>query len=632
MSRYKGAFNKYLELLGAMFEDVAFNDNNSDTKVEQKRRNVCVIVYDTLVNEPTADWCIHKEFKQSIEESKQREDFRPEKASEAFCHIERYIILILLMPWKQEYRRIKKYCGFYQNAIENTLSKAEPILKLAGFNEITHGVLVLTKVHPPDELKYIAFECFVASTELKIIADSWEKAKLSRHSKLKVMYGDGHIPEADPGKYNEIMPGNVSDGIKTNFGSSSGLKPSIDRSSTEHYRTKLKEHQRQAQKLAGPDSVNTDFPFVDDESKQSMDFEEGTLEDHVKASLQVVENNESTPTAFVEPVPRSISASQEWSFVHEGLKQKFGNQYFEGQRKDILNNEGDKKDDNVIKQKPYLHPVKFGDNPWSERLTKDNRLLPEGQVQNTSGYDSAYQSGLQAQFPPSIQTSIQPEKPFLTRSASAAYGRRKYDTDVVIKKSNLNTQGALLSHTVPIARRPSAPVQKVEDNSLTKHFSKMQIHQGNEQGIDTLRNDQNNLSKDTGVGRVPVTRHPTVASMVSGGRSSGLGESFNSRGYVGKSVDGRGSITSRNEQDGLATTAPSQIPNNWHCTNCTYLNDCSSNICKMCSKTRDGQLDTDSPSVGSTSKVCDKCTLENECNSTQCQACGNALGGSHTVV
>lgn len=612
------AFSKYKDAVDTMLEDVAFNENNSDARVEEKRRNVSIIVYDVLVNDSTIEWCKHREFQQAIEESKKSEDFRPEKASQAFSHIENYILLIILMPWKKEYRKITKYCGFYKNAVESNLLKAEPILKLAGFIEKTQGVLVLTKVHKPEELKYIAFECFVASTALKIEAEAWEKAKLSRHSKFKVMYGDSHIPEAGSGKYTDIKPENVIDGIKTNVAITPGAN--IDRSSTEHYRTRLKEHLRQAERLAGHDSVNTDFPFVDDDSKQSIDFEEGTLEDHVKASLQVVENNESTPTAIVEPHPRqNISASQEWSFVHEGLKQKFGNQYFEGPRKDILSTEGD----NVTKQKPSLRPVKFGGDPWSERI-KDARHLPEGQVQNVSIYDSAYQSGLQAQFPPAIQSSVQSDKQYLSRSVSSAAGR-KHDTDVLIKKPRGNSEEPLLSRTMPIMRRTSAPVQQEEP--ITNQFSKMHIYRGNEQGVDTLRNVQNMLPKDANVGTMSVKINPSVASMVSSARSSGLGGSYNSRGFTGKGADGLGPVNTRNEHEGLPGS-----PNLWPCKNCTYVNDCSSNICKMCSKTRFGQLDTDAPSIGSTSKVCDKCTLENDCSSTQCQACGNALRGSQTVV
>lgn len=617
----KIAFASYKDAVDTMLEDVAFNENNSDARVEEKRTNVSVIVRDFLVNDCTTEWCKHREFQQAIEESKKSEDFRPEKASEAFSHIEHYILLIILMPWKKEYRKITKYCGFYKNAVESHLLKAEPILKLAGFIEKTQGVLVLTKVHKPEELKYIAFECFVASTSLKILAEEWEKAKLSRHSKYKVMYGDNRVPDDGSGKYTDIKPENVLDGVKTNVAVTREVI--IDRSSTEHYRTRLQEHLRQAERLAGHDSVNTDFHFVDDDSKQSIDFEEGTLEDHVKASLQIVENNESTPTAVVEPHPRqNISASQEWNFVHEGLKQKFGNQYFEGPRKDILSTEGDK-DDNVTKQKPSLRPVKFGGDPWSERI-KDARHLPEGQVQNISNYDSAYQSGLQAQFPPSIQPSVQSDKQYLSRSVSAAAGR-KHDTDVIIKKPRGKTEESLLSRTVPIIRRTSAPVQQEEP--IANQFGKMHTYRGNEQGIDTLRNVQNILPKDTIVGTVPVKINPSIASMVSSARSSGLEGSYNSRGFTGKSAYGLGPVNSRNEHDGLPGS-----PNLWPCKNCTYVNDCSNNICKMCSKTRFGQLDTDSPSIGSTSKVCDKCTLENDCSSTQCQACGNALRGSQTVV
>lgn len=98
-------FPKYRDFLEFMAEDVAFSEN--DGRAEKKRLEVYVSVYDILVNEVEDGWCIHKEVKLCMEESKIREEFRPEKASAAFCHIERYILFILLKPWKQEYRRIK---------------------------------------------------------------------------------------------------------------------------------------------------------------------------------------------------------------------------------------------------------------------------------------------------------------------------------------------------------------------------------------------------------------------------------------------------------------------------------------------------------------------------------------------
>lgn len=103
---HKTAFSSYKDMVDTMLEDVAFNENNSDARVEEKRTNVSVIVRDFLVNDCTTEWCKHREFQQAIEESKKSEDFRPEKASEAFSHIENYILLIILMPWKKEYRKI----------------------------------------------------------------------------------------------------------------------------------------------------------------------------------------------------------------------------------------------------------------------------------------------------------------------------------------------------------------------------------------------------------------------------------------------------------------------------------------------------------------------------------------------
>ena len=472
----------------------------------------------------------------------------------------------------------------------------------------------------------VAFECFVASTECKIISNSLEKAKLSKHSKLKVILGEGIPSEKDAGKYNTVMPTNVFDGRANITSVNVGPKSAADRSSTERYRTKLEEHLRKAQKLAGQDTC-IDLPFIDDELRQSMDFEEGTLEDHVKASLQIVENNESTPTAYVEPVQRNISASQEWDFVHEGLKQKFGNQYFQGPRKDILNAENDNENDkNIMKQKQFNQSAKLGDNSWLQHINKNPDIEPKVNP-NQSFFDSAYQSASQAQFPPSLSTN----KQYLSRSASAG---RKFDSDVLMKKSDNKNQDVPFSHTVPIVKRTSAPgVLRHKSDSLPKSFQKTYDSRVNDQGVETIQNYQNDLSKSTvpstGLGVNQITGKPLVSSV---GKTSGLGDSISSHVYISKSPSELISTRSHssNAYDGQMTQ--NFISYKWPCINCTFLNDCSTNVCVMCSKTKDGQLDTDSPSVGFASKVCDQCTLQNDCNSTHCQACGNVLGGSQTVV
>ena len=418
------------------------------------------------------------------------------------------------------------------------------------------------------------------------------------------MYGEIKVPDINTGKYTAVKATNVSDGVKPSVPVETVTKkPDIDRTSTQHHRTRLKEHMRQAQKLVGAEYVSTDFPFMDEVMKQSMEFEEGTLEDHVIASLQMVEGNESTPTAYIEPVPRHMFASQEWSFVHEGLKQKFGNQYFVGPRKDILDsNEKDIKGDTIVKQKPELRPVKFGDNSWSGHIHKGVRFLPGREVQIPSAYDSAYQSGIAVQFPPSIPS----DKQMLSGSASTGYGR-KFDTDVVLK-SDLNNKALLFSQTAPIFKRTSAPVKQEFEESLSRQTGNLQADKGNVQGVDTLKRELNDLSRGTPIGKGLSSSKVPISSMIpSAGQSSGFGESINSRSIDGRDV-GQSFTAARNEFDGYVTTVQAQIPNTWHCMNCTFFNDGSSNVCKMCSKTRDGIIDTDSPSVGSRSKVCDKCT------------------------
>ena len=516
----------------------------------------------------------------------------------------------------------QKFSGFYQNEVDNNLTNADSILRLAGFTEIAHGILVLTKHHKAEDLKEIAFECFVASAECKITADFSEKARLSKQSKLKTVIG---AYGTDVDMYNTVDAANVPDRICISSGMETKVPTINDGSGTEQHRIKLQEHMRKAQKLASPD-MSVDFPFLADESKQAGNFEEGTLDDHVKASLQIVENSDGTPTALVEPVPRSISASQEWDFVHQGLKQKFGKQYFQGQRKDILDTEnGTENKKNTLKHKQFVQSVKVGEPSWQEYLARSPNM---GVTVNSKGSfnDSAYQSTNQATFPPSLPS----DKQFLARSASATYGR-KFDSDVMIKKGSSNNQDGLYSRTVPILKRTSAPVHKHEVDSLTNHIQSIPVSQRNEQGVETIRNYQNDLSKGSITGAAPRTNQIAGAQLTpSAGRTSGLGESINSHDFAEKGKSELDSIKGSSD-NGYSGQVKHFTPK-WPCMECTFLNDCSTNICVMCSKTRDGVVDTDAPSVGDAYKICDQCTFQNDNTGTHCQVCGNPLGGSQTVV
>ena len=100
------------------------------------------------------------------------------------------------------------------------------------------------------------------------------------------------------------------------------------------------------------------------------------------------------------------------------------------------------------------------------------------------------------------------------------------------------------------------------------------------------------------------------------------------RGNSGKSVATYSPLDPRSVGDEVAKA---ELPEDWSCKRCTFLNPPDNKICAMCAKSRDGK-DPDFPEPGS--RVCKHCTFYNSEETKVCEACSKTLDlmDSETLV
>ena len=159
---------------------------------------------------------------------------------------------------------------------------------------------------------------------------------------------------------------------------------------TAPFRDKLNEHMK---------AFSENIPFIDEDSDIVIADEaqtEGTLDDHLMASLQIVKNDSATGKAVDTPqnTRYKTPASDEWSFVREGLEKKYGNKYFEGPRPDFLEEQQIERTVNNRNEPYFVHQTANRDSGYQTFRHIGAVDAPMNAYDNTSPYilDSGYQT------------------------------------------------------------------------------------------------------------------------------------------------------------------------------------------------------------------------------------------------
>lgn len=335
-------------------------------------KRVKYLIFEFLISCRPEERFQFPEFSRIIEVSSSFKDFNPEKASIAFQNLEIYLILILKNPWKSEFHKIKKYCGYYQSKIESHLKGTQEVFKFIGYRESSFGVLTLIKRPTKDIVLAVAFECLVASVECSIINRVGQNLKhdeLSFHYIVK--YRKENVGDIDritqhlrPLSSQQTQSRQNKDlNLQRPFQSSVQSLPKQEGSIKSEY------------KHSNP-LEHVDVPYIDEDARPETlqtDYHEGTLDDHLMASLRLV----SKERVREHSAPVVSKGSEEWSFVRDGLKNKFGEHYFDGQRGDLLrtdqevpaNIESDRFIENIPVGRPNSKPAKL---PAYEKTIRDS--------------------------------------------------------------------------------------------------------------------------------------------------------------------------------------------------------------------------------------------------------------------
>ncbi|OQR67193.1 hypothetical protein BIW11_13671 [Tropilaelaps mercedesae] len=95
--------------------------------------------------------------------------FDPLRTAEAFRWLERYACNLLVQPWREEFRKIKLYGGFYKHKIERYICQPEAVLELLGYVRQGNCMVLPSKPLDPDEVTFVALDCLIANVECKIL-------------------------------------------------------------------------------------------------------------------------------------------------------------------------------------------------------------------------------------------------------------------------------------------------------------------------------------------------------------------------------------------------------------------------------------------------------------------------------
>lgn len=572
----------------------------------------------------------YREFQNMIIQSSSMNGFEPIKAAEAFKNLEGYVVLLCVMPWKQEFRNIKKFNGFYQTKIESHLRNADTVFKLIGYSELKAGVLTLARKVHTDVLQSIAFECLIASQECYLLERVWKQIF------------DWGLSISQVVRYRQQFRGSDEELVevlrqeKTNVNSADNvldcrmLPPDLNRrssagvASTAPFRHKLENYAMMAKKHSN-DTVE-DIPFIDEGVKDS-NFVPVNLDEQIMASLKMVEGQGNKFVESGTNLEQNVKPSQEWNFVREGLERSYGKQYFDGPRKDLLENQPV---DRHIQRKEGPYVKVFAESPDPGYVNSDiankQKKLQAKQLQQTaymssgmtgiseskdSAYGSAYQTASvtpsnTALFPPSIGSADDQ-----MRKRGNGMPRQVTDTIITkgVKSERSHTGG--FANTEPILRKTDAVAQKLYHTQTYPGY-------GQEKNLE-------NIQRYKRASAPPLQKAEPF--MQTRGKNMPLTGSYNDSAPT-NTVD---SAQPNRMVQNISVQNSHETP--WACIHCTYLNNPMTDICDMCFKSRISQTEVDSPLfVGHSSRICDQCTLENEINSDTCHACGNQLRGLQTVI
>ncbi|XP_067650809.1 uncharacterized protein [Haliotis asinina] len=484
----------------------------------------------------------YQEFWTVIEKTAQMGKLIPDKAAEAFQNLEKYFILLYKMPWKREFRKLKTYCGYFQSKIRSHLEDPESILCLVGFQPDTANTLVLKGEPDPQLIITVAFECVVATVECEMLSEF--------HRKMKE--GGANVSDVVRWRDTGVLPAvnNIEDEERKGFRSSDG-----ESTNDSAYASAAPGSVRNKTVVGAIGGVPRNLPFIDEDDHFVDDtgYVEGTIDEHVMASLQRLSQ---TPQPQRQAAPQSGSA--DWAFVREGLETRYGTKYYDGARGDVIRNSrenirfqarDEQSDEGIdIEEEPpavnIVHPPIRISSPRSQTVVSQDRTL----ARESSGY----RTGSQVLYPPSNHQA----GPGLS-SATTSVGPSSYGS-----QASYN----IAARSQPIVARGVTP--------NTGHFN-----------IDTMARKPNIIQRDCGYRPQTYTSSGDVGTSMAR-RMNDLGIPDTGRWHChfcsGMNNNQRAICQVCGKSRGPEVDGPKCGDSITECKKCTFENSPGTAICEMC--------------------------------------------------
>lgn len=104
-----------------------------------------------------------------------KKDFSGYKGTLGWNAIAMYAANLVTQPWRNEYKQIKLYSGFYKHQIDSNLVGAEVIFEVMGYKHDGDGILAFEGPICPDRVISISQDCLIAYVECQILKTIWEE-------------------------------------------------------------------------------------------------------------------------------------------------------------------------------------------------------------------------------------------------------------------------------------------------------------------------------------------------------------------------------------------------------------------------------------------------------------------------
>ncbi|XP_059177714.1 uncharacterized protein LOC131957032 [Physella acuta] len=583
-----------------------------------------------------------------------------DSVAKAFESLEKYFLLLVLQPWKPEFKKIKMYGGFYRSRIKSVLPDCEFMFESAGYTISTDTCIMIHdgKVEK-DALLLLAFDCKICFVLCRTIADHYSKIKglgfslneavsnilhneWSKDSRPQVHYVNGHLVDISSNMKNfDLGPPALPkrEPISNNLNGIPNRMPvkgseSIYGAPSAALRLR-NVYLPPSSPLAASNDIVGIVPLVEEILPE---LPQGTCEEHIMESIKALEKQNSPQQSVTLMGQASLEPQQkeDWKWLRTAVPGHYP-------------------------QKPPPLPSHVGKLELSSSLPtpplQGYTTVPIRSRIGSALYDGSYDEGIDGDvhkmytpYPQSVkytsvqQQQIHPKYPGVSQPSFTDQGYRTSDPfSSPISSSSIPAQQTIyqapniLTDGIPSYsyRQPSAP-PPVPSRALKPNLSAKKTTE------DFADGDSFNSSYTHYPGTLSsvIRSHPQTNLLISrqpNGGAATLAEPLlrREKQIAGKSnslhfTDPKASL----QQQALNTRSARSMDISllsWDCKSCTAHNTGLDIICSVCSCSRHGP-DVTKPQCGQTKKACPGCTLENDSSRNECEACGGKLQDRFTYV